>query len=446
MFKSQPIRLRLMFWYSLALATGLLIFASLIWAGLRHNLLQARQDALQQRVQALTGFFQHEDTDESLAARAEEFSLTLPADTRIELRSNAGLLLYASPARPLKRFLIASGDLNARDQVCRMRIQLSLDPVDEMLEQLALILALSIPLVFLVATGGGWLLTRRALAPIQTMAEAARSITASDLTMRIPVPQAKDELRLLAEMWNGMLERLEASVYRIRRFTADASHDLRTPLSAVAVTAEVALRRPRETADYQEALRRILGQADRATVLVSDLLTLARADSGDSHLMPEVLDLCALVRRAGEGLLPLAEVKNLALHFDLASQPVWIPADPAALERLALILTENAIQNTMEGHVVLRVREGENTAVLEAEDTGCGIAGKDAAHIFERFYRGDESRGKSTGGSGLGLAIAKWIAESHGGTITFTSKEGLGTCFRVTLPLEGVRPRPHPVP
>lgn len=434
MIKRQPLRIRLMLWYSLALASALLIFAFLIWAGLRQSLLSSREDALRQRVRALNSFFQHEDTDEILTARAEEFSTTLPSDTRFQLLDTAGTVLYTSHAKPMRRFLLQSGTLNARDQICRMRMYISLDPVDEMLGQLLLTLALSIPLALLVAAAGGWMLTRRTLAPIQAMAEAARSITALDLTIRIPVPPAKDELRLLAEMWNAMLGRLEDSVHKIRRFTADASHDLRTPLSAISLTAEVSLRRTRDAATYQEALQRILAQSGRATTLVSDLLTLARADSGETVFLPEPVELRSLIRQACEGLVPLADSKGLSLQFELPPQPVWFYADPAAVERLTIILVENAVKNTAAGHVLVRVTDSGETVVLEVEDSGCGIEREDTAHVFERFYRGDESRGSATGGSGLGLSIARWIVELHRGTITFESQPGQGTCFRVTLP------------
>ena len=434
MIERQPLRIRLMLWYSLALASALLIFAFLIWAGLRQSLLSSREDALGQRVLALNSFFQHEDTDEVLSARAEEFSIALPSDTRFQLLDTAGTVLYTSHAKPMRRFLLQSGTLNALDQICRMRIYISLDPVDEMLRQLLLTLALSIPLALLVAAAGGWMLTRRTLAPIQAMAEAARSITALDLTIRIPVPPAKDELRLLAEMWNAMLGRLEDSMHKIRRFTADASHDLRTPLSAISLTAEVSLRRTRDAATYQEALQRILAQSGRATTLVSDLLTLARADSGETVFLPEPVEFRALIRQACEGLVPLADSKGLSLEFELPPQPVWFHADPAALERLTIILVENAVKNTAAGYVLVRVTDSGETVVLDVEDSGCGIEREDTPHVFERFYRGDESRSSATGGSGLGLSIAQWIVELHRGTISFESQPGQGTCFRVTLP------------
>ena len=434
MIERQPLRIRLMLWYSLALASALLIFAFLIWAGLRQSLLSSREDALRQRIESLSRFFQHEDTSDPLTARADEFSTTLPSDTRLVLLDTAGSLLYNSHAKPMRRFLLQSGTLNARDQICRMRMYISLDPVDEMLRQLLLTLALSIPLALLVAAAGGWMLTRRTLAPIQAMAEAARSITALDLTIRIPVPPAKDELRLLAEMWNAMLGRLEDSVHKIRRFTADASHDLRTPLSAISLTAEVSLRRTRDAATYQEALQRILAQSGRATTLVSDLLTLARADSGETVFLPEPVEFRALIRQACEGLVPLADSKGLSLEFELPPQPVWLNADPAALERLTIILVENAVKNTTAGHVQIRVTDSGETVALDVEDSGCGIEREDTPHVFERFYRGDESRSSATGGSGLGLSIAHWIVELHRGTISFESQPGQGTCFRVTLP------------
>jgi heavy metal sensor kinase len=417
---------------------SLAIFAGLFWIGLRQSLLTRRANVLHDRAAALQAYLTRQDETpplgfDELKEELGEFATALPADFAIRLLDAQGSVLYSSAKSLSGRSLQQTLPPEPACKRCQIEMSVSLAPVDEILGYLKRILAISIPLALLVASGGGYWMTRRALAPVRAMAEAARSVNSSDLSVRLPVPLPRDELRLLAEMWNGMLARLEEGVKRIRQFTADASHDLRTPLSAIYTSAEVTLRKRRSPEEYEESLKRILGQTERATALVEDLLTLARADSVNIDLIRKPVELCSLVAGTCKSLLPLAHAKGLELHLTLPPDPVWLHADAAALQRLLLILVDNALKNTDEGQIEVRLIDSGAVLSLEVEDTGRGISPEDLPHVFERFYRGDKSRSSVKGGAGLGLAIALWIVQSHAGEIGAESHLGR-TKFAIQLP------------
>jgi len=247
----------------------------------------------------------------------------------------------------------------------------------------------------------------------------------------LEVPRAKDELRRLTETLNAMLERIESSVKRITQFTADASHDLRTPLSLIRTNAELALRRQRSEKDYRETLARILLISEETTELIEGLLTLARADAGAAQLKYESLDLGLILLKVAHQARFLASAKGLSFREHLPSEPMAMLADSAAIERLFVSILDNALKYTpFGGRVTVRASADRRYATVEIEDTGIGIAEADLAHIFERFYRADQARSREIRGSGLGLSIAGWITEAHHGVIEATSRPGKGSCLR----------------
>jgi two-component system, OmpR family, heavy metal sensor histidine kinase CusS len=447
MIERQPIRVRLMLWYSVVLAFSLVVFAGIIWVGLRQSLVTSRASALDGRMSALQAYLTRQDEPalgfDEAKEELGEFATALSADFALRLLDASGSVLYSSATSLSGRHLQQTLPVSAACKGCQIEMSISLAPVDEILGRLNRILAISIPLALLVASVGGYWMTRRALAPVRAMAEAARSVNSSDLSVRLPIPLPKDELRLLAEMWNGMLARLEDGVNRIRQFTADASHDLRTPLSAIYTSAEVTLRKRRNPEEYEETLKRILGQTERATALVEDLLTLARADSMNVDLILKPVELCSLLADTCKSLLPLAHAKALELRLKLPPDPVWVRADAAALQRLVAILVDNAMKNTDVGQIEVRLIDAVPFLSLEVEDTGSGITPEDLPHVFDRFYRGDKSRSSLKGGAGLGLAIAMWIVQSHSGDIQVESNLGR-TRFTIQLPrIAGHYPAPE---
>lgn len=289
--------------------------------------------------------------------------------------------------------------------------------------------------VFMViALGGGWVLTTRALRPIRRISEAASTITARDLSRRIDVAQTESELGRLARTLNETFERLETTFAQQSRFTADASHELRTPLSLVLSQAELALMKERSPEEYREALRAVERAALRMKAVVEGLLTLARADAKQLTLAKEPVALAALVEETAALLGPLAAQRKVAVTVH--ARPAAVDGDRERLRDAVSNLLSNAIRYTSEGGTVdVTLASEEREAVLRIADTGIGIPEKDRPHIFERFYRVDQARARDKGGSGLGLAITKWVLEAHGGAISFTSQEGQGTTFTVRLPL-----------
>jgi signal transduction histidine kinase len=256
------------------------------------------------------------------------------------------------------------------------------------------------------------------------------------LHRRIPVEDLGDEIGRLGTTLNAMLGRLESSFAALRRFTADASHELKTPLTVLRADLERAMTTPQGSSDQLVALEEGLQEAARMADLVESLLTLARADEGRFDLHREPVEMEPLVREVTETAYILGEVAGLQVSLPVI-QPVTVLGDRVRLRQLFLNLVTNAIKYTARGgklEVMLEAKDG--TAVFTVKDTGIGIAGVDLPFIFDRFWRVDRarSRGGERGGVGLGLAIAQWIAQAHGGSINVSSRLGRGSSFAVTIP------------
>src|SRR6202521_4962778 len=303
------------------------------------------------------------------------------------------------------QYRIAMQSVAVEGQTFRIRAAVNTEPFDDALDRFRVVLAETLP---------------------------ARGIGVQDLTGRLTVPEPQDELRSLSETLNEMLARIEASVKRITQFTADASHDLRTPLAVIRSNAELALRRSRTEEEYRETLSRILAASEETTHLIENLLTLARADAGAESLVFERVDLLTQARKAAEGARILAAPKGIQISRGSSPGPFWVSADERALQRLFLIVLENALKYTPDGGVInIQLASAHGSATAEIRDSGIGISEEDLPHIFERFYRADQARSREPGGSGLGLAIALWIVEKHGGKIEVHSTQGNGSVFRL---------------
>lgn len=300
-----------------------------------------------------------------------------------------------------------------------------------------LALTLSIGVLFSVAFAlvGGWWLARRTLRPVSAMTEAAARMSARDLSARLPVDfGTRDELTELAETFNGLLARLDASVARERRFTANAAHELLTPLATLRSEAEVALRRERDAPAYREALERLLLDVERMTGTVRGLLQLARVETLVKR--PEDrLDLSALVAERAARFRPEAEAKGVSLDVDVATG-VAVTAEAAPLAEVVDNLLANAVKYTpVGGRVAVRLTHGGGTAVLRVTDSGVGFDAAEAGRLFDRFYRSDVPAVQAEAGSGLGLAIVKAIVEAYGGEVQgHSAGPGQGSAFEVRLP------------
>jgi heavy metal sensor kinase len=317
------------------------------------------------------------------------------------------------------------------------------EPFDQALDNFRSIEKEFLPLLVVLASLLGYWLSGRALAPVNRIIRSAERVGIRELSQRLEIPRAHDELRHLTETLNAMLGRIESSVRRMTQFTADASHDLRTPIALIRTNAELALRRPRSESEYRDTLSRILSTSEETTRLIEHLLTLARADAGAAHLKFETVDLVETLHSISRQVNVLAMAKGVSFSASLPSDvPACVIADPAALERLFMAILDNAVRYTSPGgQISLRLRVENESASVEIEDTGIGIGVSDLPRIFDRFFRADQARSGESRGSGLGLSIAKWIADAHKASIEVTSNLGQGTCFLITLSLADVTRR-----
>jgi heavy metal sensor kinase len=307
--------------------------------------------------------------------------------------------------------------------------------------QLLYILLLGLPIAVAAAGIGGYVLARRALAPVDRMAERARSINAERLNARLPVDNPDDELGRLATVFNETLTRLESSFGQMRRFTADASHELRTPLTAMRSVGEVGLRGRRDEAAYREIIGSMLEEGDRLALLVDRLLMLSRADMGQVKLSIDIVDIPELAKEIAEQLGVLAEERNQSIKLRCDIVPVWI-GDRVVLRQALLNLVDNAIKySPVGGQIEVRVAQAAGGTIIDVSDTGPGIPFELQSRIFDRFYRADKARSRENGGTGLGLAIAKWAVEVNAGQLTLEPNDGTGSRFRITLPQTAVDPQ-----
>jgi heavy metal sensor kinase len=293
----------------------------------------------------------------------------------------------------------------------------------------------SAPILLLISSAGGYWVSRRALEPVDRITASARSISIRNLSERVPVTGTGDELQRLAETCNAMLGRLESAVNQIKQFTADASHELRGPLSFTRTVAEVALRNAHLDAASRRAFEDIADEASKASVLLEEMLTLARADSGSFSGTSEPVDLAAVVEQTCEMARPLANARGLSFTVSCSSQPsTTVLGDFRSLCRMLWVLLDNALKYTNPpGRIEVDLSTVSGQVNIVVRDSGIGIGPTDLPHIFDRFYRADPSRSQVEG-TGLGLAIAKWIAEIHHVELSVTSEECKGSTFRLAFP------------
>jgi len=313
----------------------------------------------------------------------------------------------------------------------------SLYPQNEMLEEVRQTFAWVIPIAIILASMGGYFLARKSLAPVVAMSSQAGRIGAENLHERLPIQNAKDELGRLAASFNELLERVDQSFERQRRFMSDASHELRTPAAILRGESEVALSQERPAEEYRESLAVLHAEAQRLTQIVEDLFTLTRADAGQYPLSPKEFYLDELVADCTHAARSLALAKQITLTCDVPEE-LPIRADEALLRRMILNLLDNAIKYTpARGRVTVSCERSGNEYALNVTDSGPGIPEDLQRRVFERFFRADKARTRSEndgGGAGLGLSIARWIAEAHHGSLILGRSDSSGSTFTALLP------------
>jgi signal transduction histidine kinase len=294
------------------------------------------------------------------------------------------------------------------------------------------------PIILLGAGLVGYWLAGTSLRPVQTIMDEVEAISdGRSLHRRLAVPLSGDEMARLALTVNGMLARLEQSFGSLHQFTADASHELKTPLMVLRAGVERALVHPGTPPEILQSLDETLAQINQMTEMVESLLTLARADEGRAPLAVEECDIRDLVTDVAETAGMLGESAGVTEVHTVPDKPVRLAVDRGRIREMLLNMVTNAIKYTPQGGTIaLSLEEDDETVILSVKDTGIGIAAGDLPHIFERFWRADPARSRTGDrpGVGLGLAITKWIAEAHGGSITVQSRPGRGSIFTVRLP------------
>ncbi len=460
-FNIRSVRVRLTLWYSAALVLAVLILAGACRWALTASLDHALDQGLRYRLIGLHGFIE-ENSEHDLNALTvklreldtlgELFQVFGPNGEAVA--QSKGLARHhvstQSPADPVAGMRFRNA--GPRWFPVRMATQkiyfdgqpLIIEVADpqgkfrDVLNELYSFLFLALPVVLILAALGGYWLSNRALAPVGQIISEVQAIAPADLGARLSVPESHDELQRLSETLNLMLSRVEQSVIQVRRFTADASHELRAPMTLIYTAAQFALRRDRSAEELKEALRKILREAKRCTDLINQLLTLARSDAGDERTDLLSVDVAELVREVVSEASPLGSDKGLDVSANLPDSPVYVALDERSFRRMLLILLDNAIKYTPQGGAVTAsVVDEESAVTVSVRDTGPGIPGEHLPFIFDRFWRVDQVRSRDAGGTGLGLAIAREIARNHGAELTVESSVGVGSVFTLRIPQPG---------
>ena len=290
------------------------------------------------------------------------------------------------------------------------------------------------PIVLVLGSLGGWILARRSLSPIGYITSKARSITSANLSERLKLRGADDEMDDLIRTINGMISRLENSFKRMAEFTADASHELKTPICAMRGEAEVLLSKGRKAEEYQEGLAHFIEQFDHLNQMIKDLILLSKFDATQVELQRVPLRLDLLIKDLCNLFQILAEQKENSLELGTMEE-ITVLGDKVRLQQLFTNLIDNAIKYTSKGSIHVTLQKNEDTALVKIRDTGIGISKEEQEKIFKRFYRVDKSRSRETGGVGLGLSIAEWIVHAHHGKIGVESELNKGSIFTLYLPI-----------
>ncbi len=454
------ISLRLTLWFGGIFFLGWLLFGAAMWFNLKSTLTGERHQTLSRRVDRLQDLLRNNqsENEEDRQQAFHEFAHATGNGLNEVFRAD-GSRAYPSPSSAARNFpwpTVKSGDperflqINAAGQDYWVLVRpfslgnqslflMAAAPEAGNLLVLNRFLAgllASAPILLLVSSAGGYWVGRKALKPVDRITSTVQSISIKNLSGRLPVTDTGDELHRLAETCNAMLARLESSINRIKQFTADASHELRAPLTFTRTVAEVALRNPQIDPESRRAFEEIVDEGAKAAVLLGDMLTLARGDSDYSDAVWEPIDLVSVIENICEKARPLANERRLTLSVSLdTEQAVDVMGDFPTLCRLLWILLDNAMKYTpAPGHIDVSLSMSPGRATVLVRDNGIGIAQSDLPYIFDRFYRADPSRSQVEG-SGLGLSIAKWIAEMHHAKLSAVSEVGNGTTFRIVFPL-----------
>lgn len=442
------IRWRLTAWYGVVLLAVLLTFSTAVYFIMRRALIGRLDAAVSEELSEMVREAEHATSWAKLRTElARQFSshegyefqvATVGGEVLFRSRGLGGVSLPAPPLVGVSRhqsyaldglgaWRVQSRQVIGPERPLLVQAAAALQPVESQMSELLAGLLLAGPLALAAALAGGYALARQALAPVDRMAAAADEITATSLNRRLDVPRANDELGRLARTLNGMIARIQRSFDDIQRFTGDAAHELRTPLSVLRTEAEVALRSPRTPEQYREVLSTMLEEIARMTELAEQLLFLCRLDAGRVHQRREPIAMRQLLRDVADSLSAIAETKGIAMDVR-GQEGGFVIGNGPQLRRLVLNLFDNALKYTpWGGRITARTECHAGRVHAIVEDTGIGIAAEHLPRVRERFYRADPSRDHDFEGTGLGLSICQAIAAAHGGELRIESDAGRGT-------------------
>ena len=455
-WSAASIRVRLTGWYAVALSLMLVVYAAATFVAVRQEFQESLDDQLHDDFESAEGGLtptqdgrivwageRHHDPDNDEDRGSDVWSPNGDQIGRsgasealppVALATAGAQTRYDSIVAAGRRWRTLTGTTLVGGRSVVLRVTRSEERLREQLSEVLKVLVLGLPLVIALAGIGGYVLARRALAPIDHLAVEARRVTAERLHERVSVSNQHDEIGRLAAVINDTFARLESSFDQLRRFTADASHELRTPLAVIRGIGEAGLVETRTPAEYKEAIGSMLEEIDRLTTLVDTLLRLSHGDAGSVHVSREPLDLGQLVREVAGSLSVLAEERRQPISIQ-ADGSVQVHADRLVLREAITNVLDNAIKYSPVGApIAVAIRAQENDAVVEVADQGPGIAPELRDRIFDRFFRLDTARSRDAGGTGLGLAIAKWAVEINGGSIRVDAGATGGSVFRISLP------------
>jgi len=448
---------RLTAWYTLILLTLSLLVCLFCYFRLQHLLLKQVDkiliDETHEFIDDITG-----SDDMAAGCRRFEEDVKRRKYYQIEFRvlDRDGRTVYATaqafrlpPAVPAaqtflterlegrrSRYRVYQRPFTAGSQDLLLQIATTTRPDTELLERFYENVLWALPLIMAVSILCGMFAARTPCRIIRNIAGIAGTITSDNLHQRLPVPQARDEVRALTETINGMIERLERSFTELRRFTADVSHELRNPLFALRGTMEVALSRQRDAAEYSETISECLEKIDFLIRMVNNLFLISRFETGKISLEAQAVNLADAVQDIVDFYAPTAQERGVELSI-IRQDTAVVPADKTRLLQLLSNLLDNAMKFTPAGGSVRISIAQERAAIhLAVTDSGIGIPEQDMPHVFERLYQVDAARSGERHGAGLGLQICKRIAEAHGWTIAVSRNEGPGVTFSVTIPVQ----------
>jgi two-component system OmpR family sensor kinase len=385
----------------------------------------------------LDKFIQIVDQDGRIVAHSANLGTarlptSAPLLEKVRAGERIGETLHGFADEPV-RLLSIPAQIGGRDYVIQVAASLADANANVRLARLLFLIVSAGILGAVVLTGA--MLAQAVLRPIDQIVRRARMIGESALAERLPHPGTRDEMGRLVETLNEMLARIEQSFNAQRRFTADASHELRSPLSRLRAELELTLRRPRERGEYEDALRSCLSEVERLSHLTGELLMLARLDVSRPPEAPVSVDLVSILHDAVKRLGPEALRRNVALVMDAPTE-VSVNVASTALSHVVANVLDNAVKfSPLGSEVRVSVAIEERVAVVVVSDAGPGILAEEVPRVFERFYRGSAARHMEAPGVGLGLAICRALVEGQGGRISVDSAHGSGATFRIRLPL-----------